>query len=82
MFRHLVHIPDLEELTFNRTNNYFDNVRFRILKWMVFGNYFHPEFLIQQIPEGYMVTGRLIEAIALFACLILIIAISFFQSLL
>lgn len=44
------------ELSFNQNNDYFNNFRFRLLKWMVFGDDIHPQFLIQHISEGYMVT--------------------------
>ncbi|KAG4066963.1 hypothetical protein HA402_007711 [Bradysia odoriphaga] len=51
-----VEMPELMELTLNKNGDNYNDVRFALLKWMVFGDDTLPQFEIQHIPKGYMVT--------------------------
>lgn len=48
-------MPGLLELSLNQNNDDYNDVRWKLLKWMVFGDDVFPEFEIQNIPKGYMI---------------------------
>ncbi|KAJ6644551.1 hypothetical protein Bhyg_09520, partial [Pseudolycoriella hygida] len=47
--------PDLLSIL-NKEKKSLNRLRFKILKWMIFGSYFHRQFSIEDIPKGSMVT--------------------------